>query len=41
MSIDMDQYRESLESIAPEMSDILESHFHEAARVMSAPALQE
>ena len=41
MSIDMDQYRQSLESIAPEMNDVLESHFHEAARVMSSPALQD
>ena len=40
MSIDLEQFQETLENIAPEMSNILESHFHEAARVMSPQGLK-
>lgn len=40
MSIDLKQFQESLENINPEMSSILESHFHEAARVMSSQGLK-
>jgi hypothetical protein len=41
MSINLDDYKESLESFAPEIKDILDSQFHEAARVMSPQALNE
>lgn len=40
MSINLEQFQETLENIAPEMSSILESHFHEAARVMSPQGLK-
>jgi hypothetical protein len=41
MSINLDDYKESLEAFAPEIKDILDSQFHEAARVMSPQALNE
>ncbi|MDH4120639.1 MAG: VWA domain-containing protein [Deltaproteobacteria bacterium] len=40
MSIDLKQYSEYLEQLNPEITGVLESTFHEAARVMSASALQ-
>ena len=40
MSIDLEQYSEYLSQIHPEVLPILESNFHEAARVMSPAGLQ-
>ncbi len=41
MSVDLDDYRETLEAVAPELKDTLEAIFHEAARNMSANALHD
>lgn len=40
MSIDLAQYRDYLEHLAPEVHPILEGTFHEAARVMTPTGLQ-
>ena len=41
MSIKLEDYEEYLENVAPEVRDVLEGTFHEAARVMSPAGLQE
>jgi nitric oxide reductase NorD protein len=41
MSIKLEDYEEFLEDIAPEIRDVLDGTFHEAARVMSPAGLQE
>ncbi len=41
MSVNLDDYRESLERVAPELKDTLDATFHEAARNMSAAALHD
>jgi nitric oxide reductase NorD protein len=41
MSLKLEDYREILEGVAPELHDTLESTFHEAARVMSPAGLQD
>lgn len=41
MTISLDDYRDCLEKAAPEVKDTLEATFHEAARVMSPPGLQD
>ncbi|MDH5219495.1 MAG: VWA domain-containing protein, partial [Gammaproteobacteria bacterium] len=41
MSIKLEDYEEQLEKIAPEIRDVLEGTFQEAARVMSPAGLQE
>ena len=41
MSLNLDDYRELLEGVAPELRDTLEGTFHEAARVMSPSGLQD
>jgi hypothetical protein len=41
MSINLEDYEEFLQEAAPEIRDVLEGTFHEAARVMSPAALQE
>jgi nitric oxide reductase NorD protein len=41
MSLNLDDYRELLEGVAPELRDTLEGTFHEAARVMSPAGLQD
>lgn len=41
MSIHLEDYEEFLQETAPEVRDVLESTFHEAARVMSPAGLQE
>jgi len=40
MSIKLEDYEAQLESIAPEVRDVLEGTFHEAARVMSPAGLE-
>ncbi|MDD3516747.1 MAG: nitric oxide reductase activation protein NorD [Chromatiales bacterium] len=40
MSIHLDDYREQLDKLAPEVRETIEGSFHEAARVMSPAALQ-
>ena len=41
MSVNLDDYREDLERVAPELKDTLDATFHEAARHMSAAALHD
>ncbi|MGD9390409.1 MAG: VWA domain-containing protein [Thioalkalispiraceae bacterium] len=41
MSIKLEDYEEQLQDVAPEVRDVLESTFQEAARVMSPAGLQE
>lgn len=41
MSINLEDYEEFLEKAAPEIRDVLEGTFHEAARVMSPAGLQD
>ena len=41
MSINLQDYEEILEEIAPEIRDVLEGTFQEAARVMSPAGLQD
>ncbi len=41
MSVNLDDYRESLEKAAPELTETLDALFHEAARNMSAGGLQD
>ncbi len=41
MSIKLEDYEESLQDIAPEIRDVLEGTFHEAARIMSPAGLQD
>lgn len=41
MSIHLEDYEDFLQETAPEVRDVLESSFHEAARVMSPAGLQE
>jgi nitric oxide reductase NorD protein len=41
MSLNLDDYRDILEGVAPELHATLEGTFHEAARVMSPAGLQE
>ncbi|WP_457672954.1 VWA domain-containing protein [Thiolapillus sp.] len=41
MSVNLDDYRESLEKAAPELAETLDALFHEAARNMSAGGLQD
>lgn len=41
MSINIEDYAEFLEQAAPEVKDVLEATFHEAARVMSPAGLQD
>ncbi len=41
MSINLDEYKEELKALVPELEGTLDSIFHEAARVMSPAALQE
>ena len=41
MSIKLEDYAEFLEKAAPEIKDVLEGTFHEAARIMSPAGLQE
>lgn len=41
MSIKLEDYEHQLEGVAPEVRDVLESTFHEAARVMSPAGLEE
>ena len=41
MSIKLEDYEEQLQDVAPEVRDVLEGTFHEAARVMSPAGLQE
>ena len=41
MAIKLENYEEQLENIAPEIRDVLEGTFQEAARVMSPAGLQE
>lgn len=41
MSINLDDYRETFDEIAPELRQHLDSNFHEAARVMSPAGLQQ
>lgn len=40
MSVNLDDYRDSIEKVVPELKDTLDSSFHEAARVMSSQALK-
>ena len=41
MSMKLEDYKEILEDVAPEISDVIESTFLEASRVMSPTGLQE
>ena len=41
MTINLDDYRECLERVAPELRDTLDATFHEAARIMSPQALDD
>lgn len=41
MTVNLDDYRETLEEIAPELKQTLDANFHEAARIMSPAGLQE
>ncbi len=41
MSINLEDYEEFLEATAPEVRDVLEGTFHEAARIMSPAGLQD
>ena len=41
MSVELDDYRETLEAVAPELKETLEAIFHEAARNMSANGLHD
>lgn len=41
MSIQLENYTEYLEKFAPEVRDVLESEFHEAARIMSPAGLED
>lgn len=41
MSVNLDDYRDVLEKVAPELKDTLDSTFHDAARNMSANGLQD
>lgn len=41
MSMKLEDYKEILEDVAPEIRDVMESTFQEASRVMSPPGLQE
>jgi nitric oxide reductase NorD protein len=41
MSVNLDDYRESLEQAAPELKDTLDATFHEAARCMSPQGLSD
>jgi len=40
MSIKLEDYEEQLQNVAPEVRDVLESTFHDAARVMSPAGLE-
>jgi len=40
MSVNLDDYRDSIEAVAPELRETLDSSFHDAARVMSPAALR-
>lgn len=40
MSVKLDDYRDIIEAVAPELRETLDSHFHDAARVMSPAALR-
>ena len=39
MSINLEDYEEQLQDVAPEVRDVLNSTFHEAARIMSPTGL--
>ncbi len=41
MSIKLEDYSEFLETVAPEVKDVLDGTFHEAARIMSPAGLKE
>ena len=41
MSINLDDYRTTLERTAPELKETLDATFHEAARVMSPNGLHD
>lgn len=41
MTIHLEEYQEFLESVAPEVRDVLESTYHEASRVMSPAGLED
>ncbi len=41
MSVNLDDYREPLEKVAPELAETLDALFHEAARTMSPGGLQD
>lgn len=41
MNVELDDYRDELTAAAPELADTLEGTFHEAARIMSPPALKD
>ena len=41
MSIQLENYAELLEKFAPEVRDVLESEFQEAARIMSPAGLED
>ncbi len=41
MSVNLDDYRDELIAVAPELADTLEAIFHEAARVMSPAGLSD
>ncbi len=41
MGVNLDDYRDALERVAPELGDTLDATFHEAARHMSAHALHD
>lgn len=40
MSINLEDYEEQLQDVAPEVRDVLDATFHEAARIMSPPGLE-
>ena len=40
MSIKLEDYEEQLQDVAPEVRDVLDGTFHEAARIMSPTGLE-
>lgn len=41
MTINLDEYQDFLETFSPQVKDVLESTFHEAARIMSPTGLED